>query len=50
MLAQDAKKHKKKLVGKCLIEYKFDGVRVITLVQQGKAVLYSRNGFEAIFQ
>ena len=44
MLAVDSKKHVKKLVGKCLIEYKFDGVRVITLVQNGKATMYSRNG------
>jgi DNA ligase-1 len=44
MLANDAKKHLKKLVGKCLIEYKFDGVRVITLVQDGKVTMYSRNG------
>ena len=44
MLALDSKKHQKKLVGKCLIEYKYDGVRVITLVQNGKATMYSRNG------
>jgi DNA ligase-1 len=44
MLAQDSKKHTKKLVGKCLIEYKYDGVRVITLVKEGKATMYSRNG------
>ena len=44
MLAIDSKKLQKKLVGKCLIEYKYDGVRVITLVQNGKATMYSRNG------
>ena len=44
MLALDSKKHPKKLVGKCLIEYKFDGVRVITIVKDGKATMYSRNG------
>ena len=44
MLALDSKKHTKKLVGKCLIEYKFDGVRVITIVKDGKATMYSRNG------
>ena len=44
MLALDSKKHTKKLVGKCLIEYKYDGVRVITLVKEGKATMYSRNG------
>ena len=44
MLALDSKKHKKKLVGKCLIEYKYDGVRVITLVRDGEATMYSRNG------
>ena len=44
MLANDAKKFPKKLVGKCLIEYKFDGVRVITLVHDGKATMYSGNG------
>ena len=44
MLANDAKKFPKNLVGKCLIEYKFDGVRVITLVHNGKATMYSGNG------
>jgi DNA ligase-1 len=44
MLALDSKKHTKKLVGKCLIEYKYDGVRVVTLVKEGKATMYSRNG------
>ena len=44
MLAHDGAKHPKKLVGKCLVEYKYDGIRVITLIKDGKATMYSRNG------
>ena len=44
MSAIDSKKHQKKLLGKCLIEYKLDGVRVITLVRDGEATIYSCNG------
>ncbi len=44
MLAHDGAKHPKKIKGDCLVEYKYDGVRVIAIVRNGKATLYSRNG------
>ena len=44
MLAHDGAKHPKKIKGNCLVEYKYDGVRVIAIVKNGKATLYSRNG------
>ena len=44
MLAHDGAKHPKKIQGKCLVEYKYDGVRVIAIVKNNKATLYSRNG------
>ena len=44
MLAHDGAKHPKKLVGECLVEYKYDGIRVITIVKDGTATMYSRNG------
>ena len=44
MLAHDGAKHPKKINGDCLVEYKYDGVRVIAIVKNGKATLYSRNG------
>jgi DNA ligase-1 len=44
MLAHDGAKHPKKIAGECFIEYKYDGVRVIAIVQNGDATLYSRNG------
>lgn len=44
MLAHDGAKHEKKMVGKCFVEYKYDGVRVIAIVQNSQATLYSRNG------
>ena len=44
MLAHDGAKHEKKIKGKCYIEYKYDGVRVIAIVQNNTATLYSRNG------
>ena len=44
MLANDGAKHEKKMVGECVIEYKYDGVRVIAIHQDGKCVLHSRNG------
>ena len=44
MLAHDGAKHPKKIQGCCLVEYKYDGVRVIGIVKNGKATLYSRNG------
>ena len=44
MLAHDGAKHPKKIKGQCFVEYKYDGVRVIAIVQNGSATLYSRNG------
>jgi len=44
MLAHDGAKHPKKIAGECLVEYKYDGVRVIVIVQNGSATMYSRNG------
>ena len=44
MLAHDGAKHEKKIAGNCFIEYKYDGVRVIAIVQNSSATLYSRNG------
>jgi DNA ligase-1 len=44
MLAHDGAKHPKKIAGKCSVEYKYDGVRVIAIVKNGDATLYSRNG------
>ena len=44
MLAHDGAKHPKKITGNCLVEYKYDGVRVIAIVKNNKATLYSRNG------
>ena len=44
MLAHDGAKHEKKIKGECIIEYKYDGVRVIAIVNNGSATLYSRNG------
>ena len=44
MLAHDGAKHPKKIIGECLVEYKYDGVRVIAIVKKGNATLYSRNG------
>ena len=44
MLAHDGAKHPKKIAGECFIEYKYDGVRVIAIVRNGDATLYSRNG------
>ena len=36
MLAHDGAKHPKKIKGDCLVEYKYDGVRVIAIVKKGK--------------
>ena len=44
MLAHDGAKHEKKIKGECFVEYKYDGVRVIAIVQNNSATLYSRNG------
>jgi len=48
MLAQDGSKYPKKVTGECVVEYKYDGVRVIAIVKQGVCTLYSRNGKELV--
>jgi DNA ligase-1 len=44
MLANDGAKHEKKMVGECVVEYKYDGVRVIAIYEDSVCTLYSRNG------
>ena len=34
MLSHDGMKHPKKIKGNCLIEYKYDGVRVIAITKK----------------
>jgi DNA ligase-1 len=48
MLADDSKKHEKKMTGEVLVEPKFDGVRVLAVcdVDKDEIILYSRNGKE----
>ena len=48
MLADDSKKHEKKMTGEVFVEPKLDGVRVITVcdVERDEVKMYSRNGKE----
>ena len=48
MLADDSKKHEKKMVGEVLVEPKLDGVRVVAIldVDRDEVKMYSRNGKE----
>ena len=48
MLADDSKKHDKKMTGQVYVEPKLDGVRVITIcdVDKDEVRMYSRNGKE----
>ena len=48
MLADDSKKHEKKMTGQVYVEPKLDGVRVITVcdVDKDEVRMYSRNGKE----
>ena len=48
MLAHDSANHEKKMVGKKLLDYKLDGVRVITIINNGVVTMYSRNGKQFI--
>ena len=41
MLAHDGAKHPKKIQGKCLVEYKYDGVRVLAITKNNSTTLYS---------
>ena len=43
-LAQDSKKHKKKLIGHKILQQKLDGIRVIAIIKPSYVALYSRNG------
>ena len=46
-LAQDVENHKKKLIGKKILEIKLDGVRAISILYpSGKVDIFSRNGKE----
>ena len=48
MLADDSKKHEKKMTGEVIVEPKLDGVRVITIcdVEKDEVKMFSRNGKE----
>ena len=48
MLADDSKKHEKKMTGEVYVEPKLDGVRVITIcdVDKDEVKMFSRNGKE----
>jgi len=48
MLADDSKKHEKKMTGEVYVEPKLDGVRVITIcdVDKAEVKMFSRNGKE----
>jgi DNA ligase-1 len=48
MLADDSKKHEKKMTGDVIVEPKLDGVRVITIcdVDKDEVKMFSRNGKE----
>ncbi len=48
MLADDSKKHEKKIVGEVLVEPKLDGVRVVVVcdVDKDEVKMFSRNGKE----
>ena len=48
MLAHDSANHEKKMVGKKFLDYKLDGVRVITIINNGVVTMYSRNGKQFI--
>ena len=43
-LAHDSANHEKKMTGPKQIEIKLDGVRVITVIKDGKVEMFSRNG------
>ena len=50
MLAHDSANHEKKLVGKKLLDYKLDGVRVLAIydIEADSVTMYSRNGKQFI--
>jgi DNA ligase-1 len=50
MLADDSKKHEKKMTGEVYVEPKLDGVRVITIcdVEKDEVKMFSRNGKELL--
>ena len=48
MLAHDSANHEKKMIGKKFLDYKLDGVRVITIILNGVVTMYSRNGKQFI--
>lgn len=44
MLAHSGDNNPKKITGDCVVEYKYDGVRAIIIVENANATIYSRNG------
>ena len=48
MLAHDSANHEKKMIGKKFLDYKLDGVRVVTIILNGVVTMYSRNGKQFI--
>jgi len=44
MLAHSGDNNPKRITGKCIVEYKYDGVRAIVIVKNGNATIFSRNG------
>jgi DNA ligase 1 len=44
MLAHSGDNNPKKITGEVVVEYKYDGVRAVVIVQNDTAVIYSRNG------
>ena len=50
MLAHDSANHEKKLVGKKMLDYKLDGVRVLAIYNKDNntVTMYSRNGKQFI--
>lgn len=44
MLAHSGDNNPKKITGDCIVEYKYDGVRAIVIVENANATIYSRNG------
>jgi DNA ligase-1 len=44
MLAHSGDNNPKKITGDCVVEYKYDGVRAIIIVENSNATIYSRNG------
>lgn len=44
MLASSGDNNPKRIKGECIVEYKYDGVRAVAIVNNGSVTIYSRNG------